>query len=63
MHDPIVDEIRRIREAQAAKFNFDLDAIFRDLKLKERRSDRPIVHLKPKRIEDAPHRGSSRSRA
>ena len=28
MNDPIVDEVRRVRDAQAARFNYDLDAIF-----------------------------------
>lgn len=59
MNDPIVDEIRRIREEQAAKLNFDLDAIFRDLKIKEDQSGRCIVHRKPKRIEDTPDRDLS----
>jgi hypothetical protein len=35
--DPIVDEVRRIRDAHAAKFNYDLDAIFRDIKEQEKR--------------------------
>lgn len=38
MNDPIVEEIRRIREAHAAKFSYDLDAIFRDIKEHEIRS-------------------------
>jgi len=32
--DPIVEEIRRIREAHAAKYNYDLKAICADLKKK-----------------------------
>ena len=38
--DPIVDEVRRARDAYAARFNDDLRAIFRDLKEKEKRSGR-----------------------
>jgi hypothetical protein len=38
MNDPVVDEVRRIREAHAARFNYDLDAIFRDLKEREKKS-------------------------
>ena len=34
--DPIVDEIRSIREAHAKKFNYDLEAIVEDLKEYER---------------------------
>ncbi|MGZ8219070.1 hypothetical protein [Methylomagnum sp.] len=35
MSDEILDEIRAIREAHAAKFNFDLDAIYEDIKNNE----------------------------
>ncbi len=42
--DPIVEEVRRVREAHAAKFNFDLRAIFRDLKAKEAASGRKYVN-------------------
>ena len=48
--DPIVKEVRRIREAYAAKFNYDLDAIFQDLKRQERESGRIYVSYPPRRI-------------
>jgi len=38
--DPIVDEVRRARDAYAARFNYDLRAIYRDLKEQEARSAR-----------------------
>ena len=38
MNDPIVDEVRRVREAHAARFNYDLDAIFQDIKEREKKS-------------------------
>lgn len=38
MTDPIVDEVRRARDAHAARFGYDLDAIFRDIKEQERQS-------------------------
>ena len=41
--DPIVDEVRRAREAYAARFNYDLQAIYRDLKEQEKRSGRKFV--------------------
>jgi hypothetical protein len=47
--DPIVEEIRRIREAHAAKFNFDLKAICVDLKQKEKNCGHPVVSFPPKR--------------
>ena len=47
--DPIVEEIRKIREEHAARFNHDLDAIYRDLKEQEKRNQRKVVTLPPKR--------------
>ena len=41
--DPIVDEVRRIREAHAARFNYDLRAIFKDIKEQQKRSGRTFV--------------------
>jgi hypothetical protein len=41
--DPIVAEVRRIRDAHAAKFNYDPDAIFRDIKEQEKRSGRKYI--------------------
>jgi hypothetical protein len=35
MNDEIIDEVRAIREAHATKFNFDLDAIYEDIKCSE----------------------------
>ena len=32
MKDPIVDEVRRIREEHAAQFNYDIDAICEDIR-------------------------------
>lgn len=48
MGDPVVDQIRRIRQEHAARFNFDLDAIFEDLKEKERNSKRKVVSRPPR---------------
>ncbi len=44
MNDPIVDEVRRIRDAHAARFNYDLDAIFRDIKEREKKSGLVFIH-------------------
>ena len=49
--DPIVDEVRRIRDAHAAKFNYDLKAIFRDIKEQEKRSGRTYVSFAEVEIE------------
>lgn len=45
MNDPIVEEVRRIRDAHAARFNYDLDAIFADIKEQERKSGRVFVSI------------------
>lgn len=42
LDDPIVNEIRQIRQAYAKKFNNDLHAICEDLRRQERESDREI---------------------
>jgi len=47
--DPIVEEVRKIRDAYAKSFNYDLDAICRDLQEKQRLSKRRVVSLPPKR--------------
>jgi len=48
--DPIVAEIRRIREEHAARYNYDLRAICEDLKEQERKSGRQFVSYPPRRI-------------
>ncbi len=47
--DEIVDEVRKYREAYAAKFNFDLQAMYEDLKKAERKSKHQKVSFKPKK--------------
>lgn len=43
MKDEIIEEIHKYREEYAKKFNYDLDAIFEDLKRKEAESRRKYV--------------------
>ena len=49
--DPIVEEVRRAREAYARRFNFDLQMICRDLREQEKASGRESVTLPPRRPE------------
>ena len=49
MNDPIVDEVRRVRDAHAAMFNYDLDAIFQDIKEQEKKSGLKFVSYPPRR--------------
>lgn len=51
MNDPIVDEVRKVRDAHAARFNYDLDAIFRDIKEQEKNSGRKFVSFAPAKAE------------
>ena len=51
MNDPIVTEVRRIRERRAAKFGFDLKRIMADARRRERASGRKVVTLSPRRLE------------
>lgn len=46
--DPIVEEVRRIRRRYAERFNFDLDAIYADLKECERRGEFAVVYRQPR---------------
>ena len=48
--DPIVEEVRQVREQYAAQFNHDLKAICRDLRERENKSGRKVVSLPPKRV-------------
>jgi hypothetical protein len=47
--DPIVEEVHRIREAYAAKFNFDLAALVRDLKQRQDRGEFEVVYRAPRK--------------
>ena len=47
--DTIVDEVRRVRNQYAAQLGFDLDAIYRDLKEREKRGEFTVVYRRPRR--------------
>lgn len=46
--DPIVEEVRKVRQTHAAKFNNDLSAICADLKKKEKFCGHTVVSRQPK---------------
>ena len=46
--DPIVEEVRQAREAHAKKFNYDLWAIYEDLKKIEEECGLEVVSFPPK---------------
>ncbi|MCA1993542.1 MAG: hypothetical protein LDL41_16095 [Coleofasciculus sp. S288] len=47
--DPILEEIHKYREEYAKSFNYDLKAIFEDLRKKQMKSGRKVVKLPIKR--------------
>lgn len=47
--DPIVAEIRKVREMQAARFAFDIRSIVKDAQLRDTSGDRKVVRLQPRR--------------
>jgi hypothetical protein len=44
-NDEIVEETRQARDRYAAKFDYDLDAIYRDLKNQEEQNPEKIISL------------------
>ena len=48
MHDPIVEEVRKARDEYAREFDYDLDAICRDLRERQERGGRQVVSFPPK---------------
>ena len=48
IHDPIVEEVRRIRRDYAARFDYDPAAIAEDLKKKRQRYAERLVSFPPK---------------
>ncbi len=43
MTDPIVEEVRKHRDARAARFGYDLRAIFEDAKKREKEGGRKVI--------------------
>ena len=49
MEDPIISELRAIREAYAARFDYDVEAMFRDIRARQEASGRDYVRLPTRR--------------
>ena len=47
--DPIIAELRAIRQEYAARFNYDVDAMFRDIRARQEASSREYVRLPSRR--------------
>jgi hypothetical protein len=48
LKDEIVEEVRKVRDRHAAKFNYDISAICADIRQKQAESGRKVVVLKTK---------------
>ncbi len=48
--DPVVEEVRQIRDAFAAKYHYNLREMFEALKEMEDKNNRPTVSFPPRRI-------------
>jgi hypothetical protein len=51
--DPIVEEVRKIRQKHAKRFNYDLRAIVEDLRKQQEQSGRTYVRFEPRRPSQA----------
>lgn len=51
--DPIMAEVRAIRQAYAARFDYDVDAIFRDIRARQKASGRDYVRLSKRPVVSA----------
>ncbi len=51
--DPIVVEIRHLREQRAARFGFDIRSIVEDARKRDASGGRQVVRLAPRRPADA----------
>ena len=51
--DPIIAEVRAIRQAYAARFDYDVEAIFKDIRARQEASGRDYVRLPARRAVSA----------
>ncbi len=58
--DPIVEEVRKRGEEYAAKFDFDIDRMFEDLRRLQKESGEPVVSFSGEKSDSASHRRNSR---
>jgi hypothetical protein len=58
-NDPIIEEIHQIREAHAAKFNYDINAIVKDFQEKQKRRGLSVVSFLNQRKPKSPQTESS----
>ena len=52
--DPIIAELRAVRDRHAARFDYDLAAIFRDIRVMQETSGRDHVRYPARRVLSVP---------
>jgi hypothetical protein len=52
INDSIVNEVRKIRDELSKKFNYDVDAIFSDLREKQKKYGNRLVNLREQRKDE-----------
>ena len=57
--DPILDEVYRLRDEHAKRFNYDLDAIVADIHARTKKSGRTFVTLDGSEEDSATHENSN----
>ena len=61
--DPIVEEVRKVRQEHAVRFNYDLKAIAEDLRQRQAGSGHNVVSYPPRRVDgqegERPHEGAA----
>ena len=51
--DPIIAELRAVRDTHAARFNYSVKAIFQDIRATQEMSGREYVRYPARRVEEA----------
>jgi hypothetical protein len=52
--DPVISEIRRVREAYAERFAGDIQAMLADLRRRQQASGRAVVNRPPRQAKQSP---------
>ncbi len=52
--DPIIAELRAVRDQHAARFDYDVEAIFRDIRARQKASGREYVRYPARRASFKP---------
>ena len=50
--DPIIAELRAVRDTHAARFNYDVKAIFQDIRATQETSGREYVRYPARRVDE-----------